>query len=134
KKTSIYAFISSGILWGISMVFTPQLISIFVEEEDIIKEAIQAFRIMVSVFPLISIYYVSIFYYQSLGEPRTSILVSIFRQLTIMTPIAIILVKVFNLAAIGVWISYPIADILSSVVTFILMKKEIREMNSNIES
>src|SRR5699024_10300142 len=134
KKTAVYALISSGILWALSMVFNPQLISIFVDEENIIEEAILAFRIMVSVFPLISIYYVSIFYYQSLGEPRTSILVSIFRQLTIMIPIAIILVKIFNLGAIGVWISYPIADILSSVVTFILMKKEIREMNSNIES
>src|SRR5699024_5865004 len=78
KKTAVYALISSRILCALSMVFTPQLISIFVDEENIIEEAILAFRIMVSVFPLISIYYVSIFYYQSLGEPRTSILVSIF--------------------------------------------------------
>src|SRR5699024_10239724 len=133
KKTVIYALITSGFLWALSMIFTPQLISIFVKEKDIIEESITAFRIMVAVFPLISIYYISIFYYQALGESRISILVSIFRQLTLMIPIAIVLVKVFNLGAMGVWISYPIADILSSIVSFILIKREVREMNYKIK-
>lgn len=133
KKASIYAIITSGVLWGLSMVFTEHLISIFVNEKDIIQESIRAFRIMVSVFPIISIYYVSIFYYQALGKSRLSILVSILRQLTLMGPIAIIGVKIFNLGAMGVWLSYPIADILSSIISYFLLKGELENINEKIE-
>lgn len=133
EKTALYAFITSGIMWATTMIFAPQLISLFVKEGEIIKESVTAFRIMVSIFPLISIYYVSIFYYQALGKAKASILVSIFRQLIIMAPIAIIGVKVFNLGAMGVWIAYPISDILSSLVSFILIKNEAKTIDFKLE-
>lgn len=131
-KTSIYAFITSAIMWGLGIVFAPQLISIFVKDAQIIRESVKAFRIMIGVFPVISIYYVSIFYFQAIGNARASILVSILRQLIIMLPLSIILVKVFNLGAMGVWLSYPISDILSSIVSYILIKEEGVELNIKV--
>ncbi|NLJ99235.1 MAG: MATE family efflux transporter [Tissierellia bacterium] len=131
-KTSIYAFLTSAIMWGLGIVFAPQLISIFVKDAQIIEESVKAFRIMIGVFPVISIYYVSIFYFQAIGNARASILVSILRQLIIMLPLSIILVKVFNLGAMGVWLSYPISDILSSIVSYILIKEEGVELNIKV--
>lgn len=131
-KTSIYAFLTSAIMWGLGIVFAPQLISIFVKDAQIIRESVKAFRIMIGVFPVISIYYVSIFYFQAIGNARASILVSILRQLIIMLPLSIILVKVFNLGAMGVWLSYPISDILSSIVSYILIKEEGVELNIKV--
>lgn len=131
-KTSIYAFITSAIMWGLGIVFAPQLISIFVKDAQIIRESVKAFRIMIGVFPVISIYYVSIFYFQAIGNARASILVSILRQLIIMLPLSIILVKVFNLGDMGVWLSYPISDILSSIVSYILIKEEGVELNIKV--
>lgn len=133
NKTAIYATLTSTVLWGISMIFTPQLISLFVKDTNIIKESVKAFRIMVSLFPLISIYYVSIFYFQAMGKARTSIMVSILRQIIIMIPMSVILVKVFDLGAIGVWLSYPISDILSSITSYILIKNEETELDTRIE-
>lgn len=131
-KTSIYAFLTSAIMWGLGIVFAPQLISIFVKDAQIIRESVKAFRIMIGVFPVISIYYVSIFYFQAIGNARASILVSILRQLIIMLPLSIILVKVFNLGDMGVWLSYPISDILSSIVSYILIKEEGVELNIKV--
>lgn len=134
KKTSLYAFITSTIMWGLSMIFTPQLISLFIKDYVVIVESVKAFRIMISVFPLISIYYVSIFYFQAMGKAKTSILVSILRQLIIMLPLSIVLVKVFNLGAMGVWLSYPISDILSSLAAFMLMRQEKIKLNIIVEA
>lgn len=134
KKTSLYAFITSTIMWGLSMIFTPQLISLFIKDYEVIVESVKAFRIMISVFPLISIYYVSIFYFQAMGKAKTSILVSILRQLIIMLPLSIVLVKVFNLGAMGVWLSYPISDILSSLAAFMLMRQEKIKLNIIVEA
>lgn len=133
QKTSIYAFITSAIMWVFAMLFTPQLISIFVKEPEIINESVKAFRIMVSVLPVVSIYYVSIFYFQAMGKAKTSILMSILKQLIIMLPISIILVKVFNLGATGVWLSYPISDILASLASYMLVREEAYNLNIKVE-
>ncbi len=134
-KTTLSAFVTSGILWGgLSMIFAPQLISLFIKDSEIIKEAVGgAYRTMVAVFPIISIYYVSIFYYQAMGRARYSILISVLRQLIIMMPMAVILVKVFNLGAMGVWLAYPISDVLSSLASYMLIKNEGEELNTRIE-
>lgn len=134
KKTSLYAFITSTIMWGLSMIFTPQLISLFIKDYTIIVESVKAFRIMISVFPVISIYYVSIFYFQAMGKAKTSILVSILRQLIIMLPVAIVLVKWFELGAMGVWLSYPISDILASLASLMLMRQEKIKLNIIVDA
>ncbi|WP_353095786.1 MATE family efflux transporter [Tissierella praeacuta] len=133
EKTVIYAFLTSAIMWAGSMIFTPQLMALFVKDKEIIQESVKAFRIMVSVLPIVSIYYISIFYFQALGKAKTSILMSIFKQLILMLPISIILVKVFNLGAMGVWLSYPISDILASVAACMLIREESCKLNIKVE-
>ena len=123
----------SSDLWALGMTFTPQLISIFIKDTALIQESVKAFRIMIAVFPLISIYYVSIFYFQAMGKAKTSILISVLRQLIIMLPVSIILVTVFNLGAMGVWLSYPISDILSSLAAFLLVRNEGMELSVKVE-
>ncbi|OLS03696.1 MATE family efflux transporter [Tissierella creatinophila] len=133
KKTTIYAFSTTALLWGIGLVFTKQLLSFFVKDALLIEEAAKAFRIVISLFPLISIYYVSIFYFQAMGKARTSILISGLRQIIIMIPLSILFVKVFDLGAMGIWISYPISDLLASLASFMLIRNEGLELNIRIE-
>jgi putative MATE family efflux protein len=133
QKTTIYAFITSMVMWAGTMIFTPQLISIFVKEPEIIAESVKAFRIIASVLPIVSIYYVSIFYFQALGKAKTSIFLSISKQLILTIPISIILVKVFNLGAMGVWLGYPISDLLASIGSYMLIREEGHELNMKIE-
>jgi len=132
-KTSLYAFVASLGLWAIMMIFAPQLISLIVKEPEIIVEAVKAFRIIIAVFPVLSIYYVSIYYFQAMGRARTSILVSVLRQLIIMIPVSIILVKGFDLGAMGVWLAYPISDVLASIASFMLIRNEGIELNIEVK-
>lgn len=133
KKAILFAFLTSGILWAGTMIFAKQIISLFVVDKHIIKSSVTAFRIMVSVFPIISVYYVSIFYYQALGKARASVMVSIFRQIIIMIPIALFLVKVMGLGAMGAWLSYPVSDILAAIFSGYLMKKEADAIDEKIK-
>ncbi|WFA08106.1 MATE family efflux transporter [Tissierella sp. Yu-01] len=128
-ETTKFAFMAAILIWVPMMIFAPQLISIFVTDAAVIQESVKAFRIMIAVFPVISMYYVSIYYFQALGKAKTSIMVSILRQIIIMIPISIIMVKGFNLGAMGVWLSYPISDILASLASFMLIRNEGIELN-----
>lgn len=128
KKTTLYSFITTIILWTIGLIFTEQILLFFIKDTNLIKEASRAFRILISLFPLISIYYVSIFYFQAIGNARASILISALRQLIIMIPLSVILVKLFNMGELGIWISYPISDLVSSVISFMLIRKEVTRL------
>lgn len=133
KKTTLYAFLTTTVLWAAGLIFAEELLSFFVKDALLIKEAARAFRIVISLFPLISIYYVSIFYFQAMGKARASILISGLRQIIIMIPLSIFFVKVFNMGAMGIWISYPISDLLASLASFMLIRNESLELNERIE-
>lgn len=133
RKTTVYATLSTAVLWAIGMVFTEPIVKLFVMDPEIVAESVIAFRIMIAVFPLISVYYVSIFYFQSIGKPRYSVSVSILRQLVIMMPLSIIMVKAFNMGAMGVWLSYPIADLISTGISFVLIRKESNKLTETIK-
>ncbi|MCF6464465.1 MATE family efflux transporter [Clostridium sp. Cult2] len=133
KETMIFALITSTVLWLIAITFSKAIISLFVKEPYLVVESAKAFRVMVTVFPLLSIYYVTIYYYQSLGRAKTSFLVSIFRQIIVMLPVSLILVKILDLGALGVWLSYPIADLISSVSSIFLMKKAFGNLDVKVE-
>lgn len=134
KKTVVYGFLTTGFLWAIGMFFTEPIMGFFIKDNPgLVTESAKAFRIMISLMPLINIYYVSIFYYQSVGKARYSVTVSIFRQLIIMIPLAIFLVKYMEMGVIGVWISYPISDILSMILSSILLYRESKALESHLE-
>ncbi len=133
KKTTKYAFLTSLAIWAILFIFAPQLIGIFVTDNAVINESVKAFRIMIAVFPLVSIYYVSIYYFQAMGKAKTSLLISALRQIILMIPISIILVKGFNLGAMGVWLTYPISDFLASLASFMLIRNEGLELNLKLK-
>lgn len=128
RKTIIAVAIASSIMWIIMLIFANPIISSFVKEENIIAHAVKAFRIVISVFPSISVYYVAIYYYQSIKEAKLSLLLSIYRQLVIFIPALYILVNMLGL--IGAWIAYPVSDLLSAITGFYYInraKADIKE-------
>ena len=132
RKTIIWATLVTGIMWAFSMVFSRQIIRIFIADEMIIQKAIPAFRMMVAVFPLISVYYIAIFYFQALGMAKKSIVLSVLRQIVIMIPLSIFLVITLNMGADGVWLSYPIADGIVFVIGTFMLYKEFKRLDTFI--
>lgn len=128
RKTIFFATAATLVIWIFSMIFTPQIMRVFVDDKQIISESVVAFRIMISLFPLVSVYYISIFYFQSLGKAKHSIIMSVLRQLGLMLPISWILVKYFDMKAMGVWFSYPIADAIVMVVSIIMLLSEYKKI------
>lgn len=132
KKTLIYATMTTVLLWLFAMTFTPFIMRIFVKDPVIIKEAVFAFRIMILVFPLVSVYYISIFYFQSLGKAKHSIFMSLLRQIGLMIPISFVLVIIFDLKELGVWLSFPIADLIVMLVASFQLMKERKKIKAHI--
>ncbi|MDT8715148.1 MATE family efflux transporter [Clostridium sp. 19966] len=123
KITVAAVTITSSTLWVLFMIFANSIIGFFLTDADILKEAVLAFRICISVIPVIGIYYVAIYYYQAIEEAKLSFFFSIYRQLVIFIPAAIVLVQMFG--TIGAWFAYPVSDIISFLSSVYFISKEI---------
>jgi putative MATE family efflux protein len=121
KKSITAVTLTSVLLWIFMMIFSKEIIGSFLKEKDILSMAVRDFRIVICIFPCVSIYYMAVYYYQAVGQAKFSLMLSIYRQMLIFIPLLIIFVKIFGL--MGAWIAYPVSDIISSFIGFLYMKK-----------
>ena len=56
-------------------------------------------------------------FFQSIGKPKTSIILSLIRQLVFLIPLIFVLPEIFNLGLNGIWMSIPCADTIACIVT-----------------
>jgi Na+-driven multidrug efflux pump len=71
-------------------------------------------------------------YFQSTGKAKLAMLLSLLRQVIVLTPLLVFLPMFFGLD--GVWLSMPVADFTSAVVVFFFFRKEMVKLNELIDS
>lgn len=128
KQSVKGATITATILWVIMMVFTRPIIGSFLREKALLEETVVAFRLCIAIFPVLGLYYVSIYFYQSIEEAKSSFILSIYRQLILFIPIVVVLVKIIGIR--GAFITFPITDIISSITGFYYIRKAMAILES----
>ncbi len=126
NRTLVYSFLSTLILWILFQLFSKQMVGFFLSDALIIEKAACALRTVVAVFPVVSLYYMGIFYFQARGNSGISLVGSLLRQMIILLPTAYFLSRVMGLGGQGVWLAYPVTDILSTLVMSLMIKKETK--------
>ena len=103
------------------------VVSAFTSDPDLIEKAAQGVRIIVLAFPVIGINLVTSNFFQSIGKPKRSIFLSLSRQLIFLTPLLYILPMFMGEK--GVWWSFAISDIISTVVACLLLYQFFKTFN-----
>lgn len=99
---------------------------IFTTDENLIAYAKIGFRYVFASFPIVGFQIVASNFFQSVGQAKKSIFVSLTRQVLFLVPMLLILPPFFGIK--GVWVSFPISDITSSVLSFILLRREVLKL------
>lgn len=103
------------------------VVSAFTSDPELIEKAAHGVRIIVLAFPVIGINLVTSNFFQSIGKPKRSIFLSLSRQLIFLTPLLYIL-PIF-MGEKGVWWSFAISDIISTVVACLLLYQFFKTFN-----
>ena len=125
KKTLLYGTVvlTAGFLIG---ELCPGLVvSIFTDDPELKEKSIKGMRLVVGMFPLVSLSMVIGNFFQSIGKPRQAIFLSLSRQLIFLIPCLWILPLFFDIA--GVWVSFMVSDFLASVVGVALLLNFIKK-------
>lgn len=111
KKSMEYVTVFSALVWLVMMIFPQYIIGFFMADSELLMDTVRILRIIISIFPVVGVYYVAIYFYQAIGEGRASFLLSIYRQIVVFIPLMFMMAKLMGL--IGIWLSFPISDIIA---------------------
>lgn len=103
------------------MLIPDVLLGMFNASEDMLSIGCLALRIISTSFPVAAFCIVFGSVFQALGNGVYSLITSVCRQLCVLLPSAWILAKLFGLDA--VWYSYPIAEVISIILSIFFLRK-----------
>ena len=108
--------------------FIPRLAAgIFTHDEALLNMSAEGMRILTIGFPIVGFQMIGTNFFQCLGMVKKSIILSLSRQLLFLLPLLYSLP--FWMGANGVWMSFPISDVLSALLTAILLRRLFKKFN-----
>ena len=100
---------------------------IFTNDPELIRRSVDGIRIMNAAIAFVGFGMASGNIFQCLGMVKTSIFLSLSRQLLFLVPL--IYVLPLSMAEKGVWLSFPISDLMSIVVAGIFIARLFRKFS-----
>lgn len=124
NKAIIYASGVAIIVFAVIMIFPEAIVSVFTQDEQVLRDTPSAMRWVFAAIPIISIQLIGSAYFQAIGKAVPAFLLTISRQGFAFIPLILILPNYFG--ELGVWLSFPLADLLSTIVTGYFLRKEVK--------
>lgn len=110
----------------VTELFPRAVTGIFTKDAQLLDLSSSGIRIMNIMLPIVGFQIVSSNLFQSLGMVRKSIILSLSRQLLFLLPCLYFLPMAFGDK--GIWMSYPVADALASILTIILLGRLLSKL------
>ncbi|NAY91526.1 MATE family efflux transporter [Muricauda sp. JGD-17] len=130
-----YAALVATLVFIVLMVFPAEIASLFLSDKPglapeelaanafVLEHSPFAMRLVFAATPIIALQLIGAAYFQAVGKAVPALLLTLTRQGFFFIPLILLLPPLFG--EIGVWISFPIADVLATIVTGYFLKKEI---------
>ena len=122
------------VLFGflVTQLFAREIVSMFNHEDlELIVFGSRALRIFLIFLPIIGFQIVSANYFQAVGKPMHAAFLSLSRQVLVLIPALVIMPRFFGLD--GALMAGPAADLMSSIITGILITAELKHLGNKNE-
>jgi len=132
-----YAAILATIVFAGLMIFPAEIAGLFLSNKPnmttlelatnafVMENTPSAMRWVFAATPIIALQLIGAAYFQAIGKAVPALLLTLCRQGFFFIPLILILPNF--LGELGVWISFPIADVLATIVTGYYLRKEINK-------
>jgi putative MATE family efflux protein len=125
QRAIVYGCAIAGIIYLILILFSVEIIRVFTTDETLLAETPRAMILVFLVSPIIVVQLVGSAYFQAAGKALPALFLTLLKQGMFLIPLAYILPQYYGVD--GVWYSFAIGDVLATVITYIVLKREIRK-------
>ncbi|RDY59950.1 MATE family efflux transporter [Flagellimonas nanhaiensis] len=131
-----YAALVATLVFAGLMIFPTEIASLFLSNRPnlpaeelaantfVLQHAPLAIRLVFAATPIIALQLIGAAYFQAVGKAIPALLLTLTRQGFFFIPLVLLLPSFFG--EIGVWLSFPIADVLATIVTGFYLRKEVK--------
>ncbi|MCR4442447.1 MAG: MATE family efflux transporter [Peptococcaceae bacterium] len=127
-KTAIFAGTCIALAGYVAIHLWPaQLVGLFTKgDTELIKTTVDAMLVYFALMPVLGFQVLSSNYFQAVGKPVQSAILSLSRQVLFFIPLLLVLPRFWGIN--GVWRTAPIADALSVTLTAIFLFREMEAL------
>ena len=119
-----YAAFLATIVFILLMSFPETITKMFTQDADVLAQTPSAMRWVFAATPIIALQLIGAAYFQAIGKAKPALLLTLTRQGFFFIPLILILPKFYG--ELGVWMSFPISDVLATIVTGYFLNREIK--------
>ncbi|MBS3768860.1 MAG: MATE family efflux transporter [Bacteroidales bacterium] len=127
-----YSLIYGMIAIIIFEIFPREIFSLFTNDSALLSEGTHAMKIVLSMMWLLGISISSTGIHQAMGKPRAAFFLAILRWVILITPLIFILPRIGGLGLDGIWLAFPVADMLAAFISFRILTQTLRKKNIRI--
>jgi putative MATE family efflux protein len=132
-----YAAILATVVFIGLVIFPAEIASLFLSSKEgmpaeelainnyVLEHIPLAMRLVFSATPIIALQLIGAAYFQAIGKAIPALLLTLTRQGFFFIPLVFILPIYFG--ELGVWMAFPIADVLATIVTGYYLRKEVKK-------
>lgn len=128
KETIIKSIISAAflatIIFCVIFFFSESIVKVFTSDDEVLKLTPKALVLVFSATPIIALQLIGAAYFQAVGKAIPALLLTLTKQGFFLIPLVLILPNYFGI--LGVWIAFPIADFLATIVTAYFLRREMQ--------
>jgi putative MATE family efflux protein len=124
--TLVTAFVVSLFGYSFMMLWPRVAMGFFTSDTELIASSARVLRIIVLFIPLAAVQITGSVYFQAIGKRTQSMLLGLSRQFIVLIPLVLILPSFMG--GEGIWIAFPLADLLASSLTISLLVREVHNL------
>jgi len=125
RRSAIIATSFSVATFLVLFFFPGPIMRIFSTDATLVYQGTNAMKLVFLAFWLVGFHIVGSTIFQAIGKPVQTFILATSRQILFLIPLIFILPRFFGIN--GIWLSFPIADTLSLVVTIVMVIPQMRE-------
>lgn len=125
-KGSLAATAVSLAGFAVVQLFATYIIRLFSSDVELIELGAAGLRVFMAMLPIIGFQVMGSAFFQAIGMPTHSLLLSMSRQLLILIPVLLVLPRFFGLQ--GVWLAGPLSDAGSTALTAVLVAIHLKRL------
>ena len=123
KKAVWFGTVLGTIVFIGILFFKEEVIGIFTNDLILLSETPNAMFMVFLATPIITLQLIGSAYFQAAGKALPALFLTLLKQGIFLIPLAYFLPKYYGIN--GVWMSFPIADVLSTIITVLVLKREV---------
>ena len=122
RVSSIRSTVFAAGAFVLLMVFARPMIQLFTRDPELIELSVSSLRIIALAFPVVGIQMMGATMFLALGRAGPALFLSLSRQIIFLIPLVLVFPLAMGLN--GVFAAFPVADVLATTVTVLMLVRE----------